>query len=76
VLRGAGLALYPGKVVGLVGENGAGKSTLMKILVGALVADGGTISVTGRLVIALRSRWCMSGSPAMSISSCSAGPTG
>jgi len=49
VLRGAGLVLYPGEVVGLVGENGAGKSTLMKILVGALAADAGRVSVAGRL---------------------------
>ena len=49
VLRGAGLALYPGEVVGLVGENGAGKSTLMKILVGALAADAGAVRVAGRL---------------------------
>jgi ABC-type multidrug transport system ATPase subunit len=49
VLRGTGLVMYPGEVVGLVGENGAGKSTLMKILVGALAADAGTIGVAGRL---------------------------
>jgi ABC-2 type transport system ATP-binding protein len=49
VLRGAELALYPGEVVGLVGENGAGKSTLMKILVGELAPDAGTIDRTGRL---------------------------
>jgi ABC-2 type transport system ATP-binding protein len=44
VLAGASLALYPGDVVGIVGENGSGKSTLMKILVGALEPDGGTVS--------------------------------
>lgn len=49
VLRGADLRLLPGEVVGLVGENGSGKSTLMKILVGALRPDAGTVSVVGRL---------------------------
>jgi ABC-2 type transport system ATP-binding protein len=49
VLRGADLDLRPGEVVGLVGENGSGKSTLMKILVGALAADSGTVSMSGRL---------------------------
>ena len=49
VLRGATLAVVPGEVVGLAGENGSGKSTLMKILVGALAADAGTVVRTGRL---------------------------
>lgn len=36
-------------MVGLVGENGSGKSTLMKILVGALAADAGSVTRSGRL---------------------------
>ena len=49
VLRGAALTLRPGEVVGLVGENGSGKSTLMKIIVGALVADSGSVTRNGRI---------------------------
>jgi ABC-2 type transport system ATP-binding protein len=49
VLRDADARLHPGEVVGLVGENGSGKSTLMKILVGALAADSGTVTRSGQL---------------------------
>lgn len=47
VLRGVDLELLPGEIVGLVGENGSGKSTLMKILVGALERDGGSVDRHG-----------------------------
>ena len=47
ILAGADLALQRGEVVGLVGENGSGKSTLMRILVGDLKADAGTIARSG-----------------------------
>jgi ABC-type multidrug transport system ATPase subunit len=47
VLRGADLVLQPGEIVGLVGENGSGKSTLMKILVGSIDRDQGTITTSG-----------------------------
>lgn len=50
VLHSVNLDLYPGEVVGLLGENGAGKSTLMHILSGGLQPDGGRIELDGRQV--------------------------
>ncbi len=49
VLVDAGIELRPGEIVGLVGENGSGKSTFMKILVGALEPDGGSVTKTGTI---------------------------
>jgi simple sugar transport system ATP-binding protein len=42
------LKLYPGEVLGLVGDNSAGKSTLMKILTGAYHRDSGEVLVAGQ----------------------------
>ncbi len=49
-LKGVTLELYPGEVLGLVGENGAGKSTLMKVLGGAHLPNHGTVEINGREV--------------------------
>ena len=51
VLHGVELAVYPGQVMGLVGENGAGTSTLMRIVTGIYGTDpGGVIHFGGREV--------------------------
>src|SRR5437763_9348708 len=44
------LDIYPGEVVGLLGDNGAGKSTLIKMISGAYKPDGGQILVDGQAV--------------------------
>jgi len=46
-LRGTDFEVFPGEVVGLIGDNGAGKSTLVKVLSGALRPDAGTITLDG-----------------------------
>ena len=50
VLRKIDLDVYPGEVLGLIGENGAGKSTLMKIITGVYSLDDGNIIFEGRQV--------------------------
>jgi simple sugar transport system ATP-binding protein len=42
------LEVRRGEIVALVGENGAGKTTLMRIAVGELAADGGSVNRAGR----------------------------
>ncbi|MBV9229393.1 MAG: sugar ABC transporter ATP-binding protein [Chloroflexi bacterium] len=44
------LSVYPGEVVGLLGDNGAGKSTLIKLISGVYHPDGGQILFDGNEV--------------------------
>ena len=42
--------VYPGEILGFVGENGAGKSTLVKVLSGVYHKNQGTIWLDGKVV--------------------------
>ncbi len=50
-LKSVNLDLYPGEVLGLVGDNGAGKSTLIKILSGLHPPDKGQLFIAGQEIL-------------------------
>ncbi|MGF3056305.1 ABC transporter ATP-binding protein [Microbacterium sp. YY-01] len=45
VLHGLSFAVAPGRLTGFVGGNGAGKTTTMRIILGVLASDGGTVTL-------------------------------
>jgi branched-chain amino acid transport system ATP-binding protein len=47
ILRGVGLHVGRGQLVGLIGRNGAGKTTLMRAITGILEPAAGTIAFDG-----------------------------
>ena len=47
VLSGITLSIKKGEFVALLGENGSGKTTLMRLILGKLTADKGTITIKG-----------------------------
>src|ERR1700683_2373406 len=49
VLDNVTLTIHPGTRVGLVGKNGEGKSTLIKLLIGTLRPQKGSVERTSRL---------------------------
>ncbi|WP_342165650.1 ABC transporter ATP-binding protein [Methylobacterium sp. SD21] len=53
ILSDIGLALEPGRFVGLVGPNGAGKTTLLRVLAGLITPNGGRVTLDGRPLSAL-----------------------
>ncbi len=46
-VKDLGLVVKPGEIRGLLGPNGSGKSTTMKIILGLLRPDSGTVGVCG-----------------------------
>ena len=56
VLDQLDLEVVPGEVHGLLGPNGAGKTTTLRILLGLLRADAGTVRRARRRPVARRRR--------------------
>ncbi|BDI23413.1 ABC transporter ATP-binding protein [Herbiconiux sp. L3-i23] len=52
VLDDVSFTVQPGKLTGFVGGNGAGKTTTMRIALGLLSSDGGTVEFDGRPITA------------------------
>ena len=43
--------LYAGEILAVIGDNGAGKSTMIKAISGAVVPDGGSVTLDGESVL-------------------------
>ena len=50
ILKEVSFALQPGRMKIIIGGSGAGKSTILKLILGLLKPDDGTISVNGRRI--------------------------
>lgn len=49
-LNNVSFNIEPGTIMGLIGENGAGKTTLIKLLLGIISTEGGSIKIFDQLV--------------------------
>jgi ABC-type polysaccharide/polyol phosphate transport system ATPase subunit len=49
-LKNLSFSVYPGEIVGIIGDNGSGKSTLLRIIAGIYQPDGGKVSVNGKII--------------------------
>jgi phospholipid/cholesterol/gamma-HCH transport system ATP-binding protein len=56
VLRGIDLDVHRGENVVVLGRSGTGKSVLIKIIIGLLKADSGTVDVLGKMVNELKGK--------------------
>ncbi|MGH7732590.1 MAG: ATP-binding cassette domain-containing protein, partial [Gemmatimonadales bacterium] len=51
-LSGVDLTVPPGRIAALLGPNGAGKTTLVKMLLGEVAPDTGSVKLGSNLVVA------------------------
>jgi oligopeptide/dipeptide ABC transporter ATP-binding protein len=56
ILSGVSLQVWPGEIVGLVGETGSGKTTLARTVVGLITPKRGRVVFDGNDISALRGR--------------------
>jgi len=49
-LDGVTIRVRQGEIYGLLGPNGSGKTTLIRVIVGLVIADAGTVTVLGRKI--------------------------
>jgi oligopeptide/dipeptide ABC transporter ATP-binding protein len=56
ILAGVDLRVWPGEIVGLVGETGSGKTTVARAIVGLAKVSAGQVSIDGHQVSSLRGR--------------------
>ena len=56
ILRGVGLHVGPGQLVGLIGGNGAGKTTFLNLVTGYLKPTAGTVRFQGRDITGMAPR--------------------
>lgn len=48
ILRNISLTAYPGEIIGFLGPNGSGKTTTIKLVLGLLRLDAGSIRICGK----------------------------
>lgn len=54
-LKGISLEVQKGEIVSLLGANGAGKSTLMKLILGMVTIEGGSVQFKGQELVGKKS---------------------
>ena len=55
-VRGISISVAPGERLGLLGPNGAGKTTTLRMVLGAILPDAGTVTIVGHRLPRHRSK--------------------